>query len=550
MKRIKVDKNLAKKKEKNYVLIGILMGVFTIIVVLAVVLFIRNEKYYRTHFIKGTIINDIDVSDMTMDELKQKISQYTLTIVERNKEGKLVEETITGGKIGLDLKSTKDIVEILENQKNGRWLFQKGEEIKISDFVDYNQEAWENSIDKLQCFSKEFVVSPTDAHISEYDKENNRYQIVAQNQGNLLIVTKAKKILADAIRQLDTKVDFEAYDCYEKPNKFADDETLTALLTRLNQYVSVAITYTFDDNVEVVDGDLLNDWLIIHEDNTVTLNADDVKEYVATLRRRYDTIFRPRTFLTSYDKEVSIKTGDYGWWMNYGQEATELYAMIEAGESGNRTPVYYQTAAQYGKQDYGDTYIEINLTAQHLFYYEDGELILESDFVSGNEARGHATPDGVFGITYKQKNATLVGENYKTPVSYWMPFNNHIGLHDATWRNKFGSDFYQVSGSHGCVNLPYAIAKELYGRISKGTPVICYNLKGTKSDTITEQSVEEIAQSVIDRIDDIGKVTKNSEKLIVRAREVYNRLKSEEKKLVTNIDVLLKAEKAFEQYKK
>ena len=125
--------------------------------------------------------------------------------------------------------------------------------------------------------------------------------------------------------------------------------------------------------------------------------------------------------------------------------------------------------------------MEINLTAQHLFYYQDGELILESDFVSGNSARGYDTPAGVYGITYKQRDATLTGETYETPVSYWMPFNGNIGMHDASWRAAFGGDIYKTNGSHGCINLPVSVAAELYGYVEKGTPVICYYLPGTEA---------------------------------------------------------------------
>lgn len=75
--------------------------------------------------------------------------------------------------------------------------------------------------------------------------------------------------------------------------------------------------------------------------------------------------------------------------------------------------------------------MEINLTAQHLYFYANGKLLVESDFVSGNAAKGWSTPAGAYSITYKQRNATLKGQGYATPVSYWMPFNGGIGLHDA-----------------------------------------------------------------------------------------------------------------------
>ena len=162
--------------------------------------------------------------------------------------------------------------------------------------------------------------------------------------------------------------------------------------------------------------------------------------------------------------------------------------MIRSGESGTREPVYSQTAASHGTNDYGDTYVEINLTAQHLFFYKDGKLLVESDFVSGNEARGWSTPSGAYPLTYKERNATLNGEGYSTPVSYWMPFNGGIGLHDAGWRSSFGGTIYKTNGSHGCINLPPSVAKIIYENISQGDPILCYELEGTEQTTTTNAS--------------------------------------------------------------
>lgn len=543
------NRSSGSKKSKN-ILLGIVIGLFVIAVIALAGVYAAGERYYSTHFLKGTVVNEIDVSGMTIDELNQKISLYQLTITERTPEGDYVDETISGDEIGLQLSSTDDLRRILESQKKGKWITERGQSYEIDDFVDYDEEIWEQCMGYLQCFSDEFQQAPTDATLSEYDEESNTYQILPETQGNKLKKEQVITLLSDAVRQLETSVNLEEQDCYVTPNVYSDDSQLNTLLTNLNHFVNVTITYTFDETVEVVDGDLIHQWVIVNEDNTISLDTTKVDEYVASLRKKYDSIFRSRTFMTSYGEEITLTTGDYGWWMNYAQESKELAAMIEAGESGERTPVYYQTAAQYSKPDYGNTYIEVNLTAQHMFYYENGELVLESDFVSGNSSRGNATPDGVYGITYKQRNATLVGEDYETPVSYWMPFNMHIGLHDATWRYKFGSDFYKTSGSHGCINLPYKIAQELYSRISQGTPVICYYLEGTESDSITEQTSEDIAQAVIERISEIGAVTKDSEKAIVRARTVYEELTAAEKKLVTNYDVLTAAEKAYKELTK
>ena len=191
-----------------------------------------------------------------------------------------------------------------------------------------------------------------------------------------------------------------------------------------------------------------------------------------------------------FRSEVTIDLGDYGWWMDVGQETQELIGLLERGEGGERVPVYRQTAASYESPDYGDSYVEINLTAQHMFLYQNGECVLESDFVSGNPGKGNATPPGIYGITYKERNATLNGETYSTPVNFWMPFNNNVGMHDATWRSEFGRNIYMTNGSHGCVNLPYAVAQEIYGYVEKNTPVICYYLPGTEPEPLEEIPLE------------------------------------------------------------
>ena len=136
-------------------------------------------------------------------------------------------------------------------------------------------------------------------------------------------------------------------------------------------------------------------------------------------------------------------------------------------------------------------------------------MVLESDFVSGSAARGFDTPAGIYGITYKERNATLAGQGYRTPVSYWMPFNNNIGMHDASWRSSFGGNIYKTNGSHGCINLPYSVAEEIYGYVEKGTPVICYYLPGTepvkKQEKAPSEEVEP-QEPVIDPLDPLNPV--------------------------------------------
>ncbi len=161
-----------------------------------------------------------------------------------------------------------------------------------------------------------------------------------------------------------------------------------------------------------------------------------------------------------------------------------------------REPTWSSQAVSHNTPDYGNTYVEINLTAQHLYYYKDGSLIIDSDFVSGRLSQGRETPTGIYKVDYKQRNATLKGEDYSTPVSFWMPFNGGVGMHDATWRGSFGGSIYVSNGSHGCINLPYSVAETIYNNIDAGCCVFVYKLGGTEGGAAgTEEETDTVSGS-------------------------------------------------------
>lgn len=124
--------------------------------------------------------------------------------------------------------------------------------------------------------------------------------------------------------------------------------------------------------------------------------------------------------------------------------------------------------------DIGNTYVEINITRQYLWFYKDGKLVAEGDVVTGDPSKGNSTSVGVYMLNYKENGSVLNGPNYESKVSYWMPFNGNIGIHDASWRYSFGGDIYKRNGTHGCVNAPLYLAKQIFDNIEDGTPIICY----------------------------------------------------------------------------
>ena len=140
------------------------------------------------------------------------------------------------------------------------------------------------------------------------------------------------------------------------------------------------------------------------------------------------------------------------------------------GTSNKKSAVVTDKA--YGKAT-GNTYIEISISQQHMWYYKNGTQIVSTDVVTGN-AGTNDTPKGYFTIYSKARNTTLRGTGYSSFVNYWMAFRGGYGIHDSSWRSSYGNPIYQGNGSHGCVNTPKAQVKKIYENASCGTPVIIY----------------------------------------------------------------------------
>ena len=188
----------------------------------------------------------------------------------------------------------------------------------------------------------------------------------------------------------------------------------------------------------------------------------------------YDTYGKPRQFTMTGGGEITLEKGNYGTQLDKKTEIKWLSQALAERKSETHTPSYLREAYARGENDIGDTYIEINMTKQKLWFYQGGEVEIETPIVTGNMMRRRGTPEGVYYVYGKQKNRILRGPGYASHVNYWMPVKGGVGIHDALWRDEFGGDIYKKEGSHGCINLPLSAAEKLYGLIEIGVPVVMY----------------------------------------------------------------------------
>ena len=437
----------------------------------AALVYLGGALFYSGHFYMGTHIGSFDVSNLTPAEARDKIQteldNFGFTFYEKNDK----QETISGGEIGFSNSPIGELDSLKAQQNPFVWPFadKKAKNLPIDIEVSYNEDALYNRISEMEFMAATREAAKGKAQNIQY--ADGAYTITDDSDKNIVSLNDVFYRVKPKIYDLYKGMSLEKEGCY---GGLENDDTIKGVLNLLNKYIASKITYGGSTTSRVLDGSTFKDWITVGDDYSVTISSDKVTEYVDDVSMEYNTVGRNRTFKTTGGSEITVSGGNYGWVVNKKKEAAEIINNITGGEAVEREPVYSQKAAAHGASDVANTYVEVSIGGQHMWYYKDGNLLVSSDVVTGNPNVGHGTPGGVYTVAYKARNVVLKGQGYESPVSYWMPFNGGIGLHDATWRGAFGGSIYRGGGSHGCVNLPFGVAQQLYGVISEGDPVVVY----------------------------------------------------------------------------
>lgn len=462
-------KKLTKTKK---ILLGVILG----IVLIMAGVYLGVSVFFQSHFFSGSTINGIDCSKMSVEQVKEQIQsrvmEYQLTLTERGG----AKEAITAEELGLYYVDDQGVEKLMEEQNGFAWLFSLGSDknYEMAANTSYDKAVIDSILDRLDCFQPENVTAPTDAVIQETDTE---YIIVPEQQGNTLKREEVKNAVLDAVDTGKTELNFEELDLYEKPSVLSTDEALNAEVEQLNTLTSANIVYDFKDRQFTVDRSVIKGWLVKGEDGSYSLDESKVKEWVENMSYETDTFSLKREFKTSLGPTITLPRGggDYGWVINDEETTQALIEAVKAGTQETREPVYLYKGVERGKNDIGDTYVEICIAKQKMWCYKDGKLVVETSVVTGNPGTGHATPSGgVWAIDAKKRDYHF--KKYNADVTFWLPFNGDVGIHDASWRSseEYVPSTYETNGSHGCVNTPYDAAEKIYNTMGIGYPVVVY----------------------------------------------------------------------------
>lgn len=435
----------------------------------------------------GLFINSVYAADKTVDEIADKLNAEeeipVLEIVERDGSS----HTVSLDVIGYHADYRKPVAELKKKQSVlglVNWFTETEnatDDVEIVPEYSYDTALFTDYFDKAV-----YLADNSDPKGKVVEVRYDLYDGYYLYDETLALLSHEKAIdaIRKAIEERDFSVDLEKCECYISAQHTKDMQNALDLWEDLSRFMETTVTYDMGESQLKIDAGTISGLLAKDEEGNLLLDEDDrvfldekkVKDYVHTFAQEYNTVNKPREFKTTRGDVVTVETGTYGMKIDEKAETEYLLDALDNGRELNRIPVYSQTnfTGISGLHDIGKTYIEVDLTNQTMYYYVNGDKMLETPVVTGNTSLGRGTPQKVCYVYGKERNRTLRGEGYASFVSYWIPVYGGVGIHDASWRSSYGGKIYKTNGSHGCINTPKSEVSKLYEMVEIGTPVIIF----------------------------------------------------------------------------
>lgn len=453
--------------------------ILTIPVVVLLASYLLLTAYYQNRFGFGIWINGEYCTGKSVAEVNSLLLENAALPKIQITEPDGSIECISLENVECQMDYTAHLQEFLKEQSSFEWIFRLGgiREKQLTPSIILDRKSLEDEISALALIKAGKNASPTEVKLQ---KTVDGY-VLKQNLEPVPDVEKITGMLLSRIEEGQEDIVISK-DCYMEQSLTDEMQKTLALWEKIDALQNCGIIYNMGDTQVPIDAAVVADWIAVDENGQILTDEDGnpmlvencFKVFVDRLAEEYDTYNVPREFMATRGELITIEKGTYGNKLNRAAETAYLEEAFKAGAEEVHTPAYEKEALYQGKDDIGDTYIEVDMTEQTMYYYVKGELFLETPVVTGNVSAGHRTPSRICSVYLKQTDRILRGPGYESPVDYWMPVYGSIGIHDASWRNKFGGEIYKTNGSHGCINTPYEAMRTLYENVEVGTPVIMF----------------------------------------------------------------------------
>ncbi|WP_416151726.1 L,D-transpeptidase family protein [Salipaludibacillus sp. HK11] len=470
------NNNSSKKRTswfKSWKIIS-LISIIVIAVIIAALFF-----YQKTHFNSNITINNIEVSGLTADRALETLQASVLI-----NNVYVGEEMVTKGKETQMMFSDNDLPEI-KSLLQSQWTFFPSSKPKTYSITPVIQDKYrsEDLIEELEqklITMNQELHPPTDAQVSI---ENGEIVISESADGEQYDISS----LIEEYGNNEYTSEIYLTPVYLQPVK-EDSELVQNQVEKLQNFLDHNIEYEINEQVYSLMASefILDASLSVNMD--VLVDSDTIFNKIVEINDSHSTLGKDFSFKTHSGSVISVKGEGYGWALDAEKEAALIAEAFSAGEKSiSASNIYgngwedegygYETTSNNG---IGDTYAEVSIKDQHMWIYRDGELVVDTHVVTGNQSTQQDTLTGVWYILFKRSPYTLTGTSannseYATDVEYWAPFTNSgQGFHDADWRTNWSSNAYHTTGSNGCVNVPPDVMKKVYEYLNFYDPVVIY----------------------------------------------------------------------------
>ena len=474
---------IVRAGKKLWVHRRIVVIVFAVILVL---IYAGGFAFFSSHFLPHTTVNGNDVSMMSRDAFEELISSqtqdYTAQVV-----GDGIDLAVAGSEVGLSLDAPTYLEAATSQVPAWAWpvaAFLQQSYI-VNEGVSLDESKLSTALSATIQKANANSTPTTDATIY-YDADTDSFQTVPEKLGTELDPERVKTTVATNMEGLTPRIALGDNELVQ-PNVTVGDSQFKDALKAVKNFPDLKLKLVMGgDVVKTLDNELVRSWLTVADDFSIAGDEDAIAYYTRfTLSSELDSVGGYRTYTRPDGKTININDGTYGWNIDGAALATLIAERIHEQSAKPIEIPCISSAEIYnpGGADWGKRYIDVDLEEQHARMYDaSGELIWESECVSGGPAEGNDTVTGVFYVEDRISPMTLIGldsdgdgePDYENDVTYWMPFWGGYGFHDAVWRSTFGGEEYLYDGSHGCVNLPYDAAEELYFNVKVGDPVVVH----------------------------------------------------------------------------
>lgn len=498
-----LKRNILKKPKEN----RIRLNCFALGLVAISIIILLGMSDYNRRFNDETIINGVDCSYLTAKQAKKVLEEefckdISFTVVlPKTHQQEIEYKTYQVSKEQLaTFEYQVSNTELLD--ATIKWQKQTSQkEFVLSHIFSINSDAVRDYLKTIPELNGENVIIPQDAYL-KFNEEALLFEIVPEVYGNQIKydLEGACDWAINCLLEGKKQVDFSAIIRIET-EVMADSTFLREQQEKLNSILRLEINFRLvDGSIVTLDANTIKKWIELSEDGYSINIKDNLPSFIDHLAEEVEKsnsefVFHateigeiilpiPEKVRARLDKEMQQEklenllnlSGELAF-----QKESETLERKDGKVILWLTPEYKVSPIQQML----NSYVELDITRQMLWLYINGECILITPVVTGDVAKGHETPTGIYFLYSKSKGVTLTDhKTYWSWVNYWMNFipERGIGFHDANWRSlaQFVPTTYLENGSHGCVNLPtkdkngVVVAKVLYENLTTDMPIIIY----------------------------------------------------------------------------